>query len=113
MALENYPLFEKWTTIQDWIMDVAEKYPKNARFTLANRTINHALDVQEKLIEAIYSKKRLALLYQINIYVEKIRVLLRIAWRRRFIGEKQFEFAAREINEFGSMIGGWIKKLKE
>lgn len=109
MSLDNYPVFVKWTAILEWIMDSGGKYPKSARFTLANRTIDHALDVQEQIIEAIYTKNRLQILRQVNIYVEKIRILLRLAFRKKYLSMKQFEFIVTEINTFGSMIGGWIK----
>ena len=109
MSLSNYPVFEKWMHILDWIFDTSEKYPKSVRFTLANRTINHALEIEELLIEAIYTKKRLPMLYKINIYVEKIRVLMRIAHKRSYISTKQYGYISEAINNFGSMIGGWIK----
>jgi flagellar biosynthesis/type III secretory pathway protein FliH len=77
MAKEDYPVFEKWSKILDWILDTVEKFPKSARFSLASRIANIALDVMEKIIEAIYTKKRLYILRNINLYIEKLRVLFR------------------------------------
>lgn len=70
---EKYPIFEKWTKIIDWILTTVEKYPKSARFTLAGKIGNLGIDVLEKIIEDIYTKKRLYILYSINLYIEKLR----------------------------------------
>ncbi len=109
MAREDYPVFEKWTKILDWILDTVEKFPKSARFSLASRIANIALDVMEKIIEAIYIKNRLYILRDINLYIEKLRVLFRISMTRKYISMRQYEFISLEITNFGKMIGGWIK----
>lgn len=112
MNAEKFPVVEKWGQILEWIVDRAGHYPKSTRFTIAGRTINHALDIQEKLIEAIYTKNRLHILVQINIYTEKLRFLIRLAFRNHYISIQQFEFISAEINAFGKMIGGWIKSSR-
>lgn len=109
MAKEDYPVFEKWSKILDWILDTVEKFPKSARFSLASRIANIALDVMEKIIEAIYTKKRLYILRDINLYIEKLRMLFRISMKRKYISFKQYEFISYELTNFGKMIGGWIK----
>lgn len=105
---EDYPLFEKWTRILNWILETVEKYPKNVRFTVSSRIANIALDVMEKIIESIYTKKRLYILRSINVYIEKLRVFFRMSMERRYISIKQYEYISRELNETGMMIGGWI-----
>jgi len=106
---QDYPLFEKWSHILDWILNTVEKFPKSARFSLASRIANIALDVLEKIIEAIYRKKRLHILYDINLYIEKLRVLFRICMTRKYISLKQYEFIISNLDEAGKMTGGWIK----
>jgi flagellar biosynthesis/type III secretory pathway protein FliH len=107
---EDYPIFEKWFKILDWLLDRTNSYPKNVRFSISQRIQNMALDIYEKIIEAIYTKKRLALLYGINMLLEKLRAYMRISYHRQYINLKQFEFIAVELNEAGKMIGGWIKQ---
>jgi len=111
-AADQYPVFERWCGFLDWILNVTEKYPKSARFTLATRTANHSLDVLEALIDAIYTKDRMHILKQINLYIEKIRILIRIAYRRTYLSSKQYEYASGELAEIGSMVGGWIKATR-
>lgn len=106
---QEYPLFAKWSVTLDWILDTVEKFPRSARFSLSSRISNIALDVLEKIIEAIYRKKRLYILYDINLYIEKLRVLFRICVQRQYISMKQYEFIISNLNEAGKMTGGWIK----
>jgi hypothetical protein len=108
---ENYPLFTHWYKTLDWILSAVEKFPKNARFSLASRIADAALDTMESIIEAIYTKDRAYILNRINLYIEKQRVLFRIARDRGYLSIKQHEFIARALDEAGRMTGGWKKSL--
>lgn len=110
---EGYPLFNHWYQTLSWILDSVERFPKNARFSIASRISDAALDTMEGIIEAIYTKDRLHLLNRINLDIEKLRVLFRLANDRRFISMKQYEYIARELDKAGRMTGGWRKKLIE
>lgn len=106
---KQYPLFEKWSKTLDWILDIIEKFPKSVRFSLSSRIANISLDVLEKIIEAIYTQKRVHILYAINLYIEKLRIMFRICFQRKYISVKQYEYIIGELNEAGKMTGGWIK----
>ncbi len=110
---ENYPIFVHWYTTLDWILATAERFPKNARFSLASRVADEALDTMQLVIEAIYTKERIPLLDRINLSLEKQRVFFRIACDRKYISLKQHEHIARAMNETGRMVGGWRKKSLE
>ena len=110
---EKYPVYIKWYKTLDWILDTAEKYPKSVRFTISGKISEFSVIIMEKIIEAIYSKKRIDILQEINIYIEKLRVFFRISYDRKYISTNQFEFICTEIEETGKMIGGWIKSCKE
>ena len=110
---DDYPLFVHWYKTLDWIMSTVENFPKNARFSLASRLADGALDTIELIIEAIYTKDRLHILDKINLYMEKQRVLFRIAHDRRYISTRQYECVAKAIDEAGRMTGGWRKQILE
>ena len=110
---DDYPLFVHWHQTLDWILTTAENFPKNARFSLASRLADSALNTVELIIEAIYTKDRLHILDRINLYMEKQRVLFRIAHDRRYISTRQYEYVAKAIDEAGKMTGGWRKQTIE
>jgi hypothetical protein len=107
---ENYPIYEQWYKTLIWILDRVEKFPKNARFSIASRLADEALNLMEYIIESIYTKNRVPILDKINLCLEKQRVFFRISFDKRFISAKQYEFISREINLTGQMVGGWRKQ---
>ena len=110
---EDYPLFVHWYKTLDWILSTVERFPKNARFSLASRQAVCALETIELIIVAIYTKKRVHILDRINLHMEKQRVLFRIAYDRRYISVRQYEYIARAIDVAGKMTGGWRKQIIE
>jgi len=77
------------------------------------RIENLALDIIEGIIEARYSGERKAILRRIDLDLEKLRVLLRMCHDLRYLDGKGYEFASRQINEAGKMIGGWRKQQEK
>ncbi|MEO5333744.1 MAG: diversity-generating retroelement protein Avd [Magnetococcus sp. YQC-5] len=106
---EDYPIFVHWYKTLDWILDTVERFPRNARFTLAARLADDALAVMELIVEAIYTKDRRHILNKVNLVLEKQRVLFRIAHDRHYLSTRQYEYIARALNDAGRMVGGWRK----
>ncbi|MBV6493786.1 MAG: hypothetical protein LDLANPLL_01809 [Turneriella sp.] len=109
---DDYPAFRKWYAILNWVLDRVDQFPKSVRFSFSGRIADLALDVLENLIEAIYSKDKRSSLSQINMNLEKLRMFFRLAHERRYLSGRQFEFIVTELNEFGKMVGGWLKSAK-
>lgn len=110
---KEYPIFEHWYQTLNWILSTLEHFPKNARFSVASRIADMALDSLESIIEAIYTKNRGTLLDNLNLQLEKQRVLFRLAFERRYISASQYEFIAKALDETGKMAGGWKKASHE
>jgi hypothetical protein len=92
-----------------WIIPALDKFPKSQKFLLGDRIETGLLDVLDKLIEANYSREKIVLLRRANLQLEKIRYLLRIAYKLRCFDVRRYEFASKALIEVGRMIGGWIK----
>jgi len=110
MKHDELPVFQKWTKFLGWLFDVTQKFPRRTRFTFASRLDNLGLDVLEKIIEAAYTKDKIELLRQINLSIEKLRVLLRLCNEKRLLSDAAYKHGIYELFEAGKMIGGWIKK---
>lgn len=92
-----------------WLIPTVEKFPRSQKFLLGDRIQSGALDVHERLIEATWSRHKLPALQQANLGLEKLRLLLRLAFDLRCIDKRRYEFAARSLDELGRMVGGWSK----
>lgn len=109
---ETYPLFVHWYDTLNWILATVERFPKHARFSLASRLADAALDTMTLIVEAIYAKQRVRLLDRVNLLLEQQRVLFRIACDRQYLAKRQYEYIANALDEAGRMVGGWRKKSR-
>ncbi|MGK5092738.1 diversity-generating retroelement protein Avd [Deltaproteobacteria bacterium TL4] len=109
---EELPLFTHWMEFVSWLLNTTEKCPKRLRFTLTQRIENHALDIVEELVQARYSKgvEKKQILQRINLTLERLRILLRLGFQQQALTQKQYEYALRQIQEAGKMVGGWSKQ---
>jgi hypothetical protein len=106
---ENLPVFIRWTELLSYVMDTTEKFPKRVRFTISTRIDNMALGVLELIIETAYTKKRTHLIQKTNLELEKMRVLFRICYQKRYLSGKKFKHIIHELYEIGKMLGGWAR----
>ena len=109
---QDLPLFDFWTRVLAWLLARTEKFPKSIRFTLSTRIDNLALDVLEGIVEARYSRNKVARLSRINTDLEKLRVLLRICHDHGHLDHRAYEHASLQLWEAGKMVGGWLKQQR-
>ncbi|MBK8979476.1 MAG: diversity-generating retroelement protein Avd [Planctomycetes bacterium] len=101
-------VLQRWEESSSWLLNHTARWPKSARFTLAQRIENHALDVLEQLVQARYEPtRRAALLCEVNLRLERLRFLWRAARDARVEHARGFEQAMRRLDEVGRMVHGW------
>ncbi len=109
-ARQTGPALEKMIQFVLWLIPAVEKFPQRQRFLLGDRIQTAGLDILEGLIEATYSRGgRLRVLETVNIRLEKLRILFRIAMELRYLDLRRYEHAARSLDEIGRLVGGWMK----
>ena len=91
----------------------AQKLPRDVKFVLGDRMMTVTYDVLDALIEAKFSRSKKALLVRVNLLLERLRFQVRLCMDERLISVKQYEYVSGMIHELGSMVGGWIKSVKE
>jgi hypothetical protein len=102
----------KWEEFTSWFLARTARWPKTVRFTLTQRLENNCLDIAEQLVIARDDRlQRPKLLKDINLCLERLRLLLRLAKQREVMANKSFESAMRQIDEVGRMLHGWRQSL--
>lgn len=95
-----------------WLLERTARWPKSVRFTLTQRLENHALDVVEELVVARYARPgRRERLERVNLLLERMRRILRLAEKARACPATTFEGAVRALDEIGRMLHGWRESL--
>jgi hypothetical protein len=106
-------ILAKWEEFTGWLLEHTARWPKSARFGLVRRVDDHALDVTELLIVARWEpRERKRALREVNLRLERMRFLLRIARARSIMPSSGFETAMRHVDETGRMLHGWLERLE-
>jgi hypothetical protein len=104
----------RWEQICDDLLTRTEAFPKMARYSLAQRMDQTAIGVLEVLVEARYTTgaRRRDTLNEANLLLNRLRVLVRLSHRRRYLNDKAYEHVSLAIDEAGRLLGGWIRSTQ-
>ena len=110
--MNESPLFTRTHDLLLWLIPEVQKFPRVHRFGLAERIQRLALDFQDAIVAAGKSKgaERVNWLHKADITLEQLRSWMRITREMGLITVRQYEHAARLVNEVGRLLGGWIKQ---
>jgi hypothetical protein len=97
-----------------WTLDRTARLPRSARFTFGQRLDNLTLDALMLTTRAVFSPRpaKAALLRELNLLLEQLRVLWRLVHERHWISQQQLLYANGRLDELGRMTGGWLKSLE-
>lgn len=105
---------QKWEDTAGWLIEHTAKWPKSARFSFVQKVDNQTLAILEGLVTARYEPgQRKKLLREVNLRLEQLRFLLRMARARQVMPANGFETAMRGIDELGRMVHGWRVAIGE
>lgn len=95
-----------------WYLGHLTRFPRSQRYGLGARLEQNLYAVLEGLIEARYStpQNRGTLLDGVNRRIQVVRMFTRLADEMQLLPHKSHAFAARELNEIGNMVGGWLQQ---
>ena len=109
---EEMVVFTRCYDLLAWLMPKAEKFPRAFRFTVTQRLMDAALDVQEALLDAQSQREaaRLAALRTADAALGRLRLYLRLAHHWRWLTPGQYEHVSAIVAEIGRLLGGWLKQ---
>ena len=93
-----------------WLVPKVDKFPRTRKFTLGDRIEGTLIDVLELLIESKYQKRKIPLLSDANLKLEKLRFLLRLSKDLNCLSIDSYGHGARLVDELGREVGGWLKQ---
>lgn len=103
------PVVEKHYKLILWMLPKIANFPKDQRFLLADRIEQILLEILEMLIEAVYSNRRREILIKVNLKLDVLRFMMRIAKDMKYINIKAYDFFSQSTLEIGRMVGGWLR----
>lgn len=112
--MNESPIFSRTYDLLRWLLPQAIKFPREYRFTLAERVQRRALDFQETLITAGLQRgsARTASLRHADTQLAQLRQTLRLCHDLDLLTLRQYEHVAERLAEIGRLLGGWRKTLE-
>ena len=109
---EEMVIFTRCFDLLTWLMPKAEKFPRAYRFTVTQRLMDAALDVQETLFTAQSQRAaaRLTALRAADAALSRVRLYLRLAHQWQWLNTGQYGHASEMVAEIGRLLGGWLKQ---
>lgn len=107
--MKESPIFTRTYDLLRWLLPATVKFPRQHRFVLAEAVQRTALQFQDYLLEAAYSKRPQALLQQADVTLAKLRLYLRLCHDLDLFNTSQYEYVAGRVDEIGRLLGGWRK----
>lgn len=92
-----------------YIYPVIAGFPKYEKFTLQTQIKNCIIDLARIILKANKSTTKKSLLYEADVLLEELRLLIRLAHDLRYINPHRYETICKKISEIGSLLGGLIK----
>jgi hypothetical protein len=105
-------VFTRCYDLLAWLLPKAESFPRAFRFTVTQRLMDAALDLQERLFEAQGERRgaRVTALRSADAALGRLRLYLRLAHQWRWLTSGQFEHVSQMVAEIGRLLGGWLKQ---
>jgi len=109
---EGPTIVTKAYDVTSWLLQQVNTFPRAYRFVLGDRIASTALDILEGLVEASHRRDKRAVLDTVNLKLERLRYLIRMSKDLQLLSLRKYEYVAREMNEVGAMLGGWLKQQR-
>jgi len=107
--MQELIIFKKSYDFSKWLFNHTNKFPKSHRFSVAVRMENGILEFIRQISIANHRQKKLPLLTKADEELIILRIYLRLSHDLKFISISSYEYAIKQLEEIGKMLGGWIK----
>lgn len=110
--MEQLVLYQKVYDFLLYLYPIIAKFPKYEKFTLQTQIKNCVIDMERCIIKANKSTSKKSHLYEADVLIEELKMLVRLAHDLRYIAPKQYGVICGKIAEIGSLLGGLIKYVQ-
>ena len=109
---QESPLFAKTFDLLVYLLQVADKFPRNQRFTLGRRVQEIGLGFLDLLLQARKCEPgaQVGLLRQADLELDRLRYTVRLCHEINLLSQKQYLHAAGLLAETGKLLGTWVKR---
>ncbi len=109
--MKSLIIYQKHYDLMRYSFPIISRFPKNQRYVLGQQIENMMLDIGKMIVHANKLKQKRGKLFEIDIELEKLRMLIRLATDLKMISVARFGHISGKIDEIGKLLGGWLKAV--
>ncbi len=112
--MKELPIIQKTYDLIKWYIPILNRLPKDHRFALGERIVNHLYNLLEELIQVRYAKNdKLTRLQFLNTQLDILRYQTRLLYDFQLISDQRYKYINEQFNGIGSDLGLWIKQQQK
>lgn len=113
MTPEPLRILVEWERTLNDLLDRTAKFPKAVRYSIGARMDEAGIDIALLLTDARYARgeRRRRALEEVDRQLNRLRILVRLAFARRLLATGGYEHLSRELDTFGKGLGGWRRPV--
>ena len=112
MAIEDLKIKQKCEDMIKYAYIALRQFPKSEKFTLAAEIKTSMFKILGLIIRCNKSRNKQSYLYDIDVELDVLRSMVRLAHDLKFLPFKKYEVWSRHLDELGRMLGGWMKYVR-
>lgn len=111
--LSELIIYQKLYDLMLYAVPIINRFPKSQRFVLGQQIQNCMIGVAMLIVQANAERDKRRTLWQIDVELEKLRLLIRLAKDLNMMPVKQYGLLSQRISEIGRLLGGWMKSAQK
>jgi hypothetical protein len=104
------PIVQKTYDLIKWYVPILNRVSRDHKFGLGDRMVTILYDLLEGLVEARYSRNKLALLEPLSGKLDILQYQTRLMLDFDLMDLKRYEYASGLIDELGKQLTGWLNQ---
>ena len=106
-------IYQKAYDLVLYAFPIINRFPKSQRFVLGQQIENSLIEVIKLIVEANKQRDKAQPLFRMDVELEKLRALIRLAKDLKFFSVKSYGVFSEKVSEIGKLLGGWTKVNRE
>ncbi len=102
-------IYQKHYDLMVYSFPIISRFPKDQRFVLGQQLETQMLEIGKMIVHANKLKQKKSKLYEIDIELEKLRFLIRLAKDLGMMSISKYGHHCERLDEIGRLLGGWLK----
>jgi four helix bundle protein len=111
--LHELVIYQKIYDLMLYAFPIINRFPKSQRFVLGQQIQNTMLGIATMIVQANAERDKRRTLRQIDVELEKLRLLTRLAKDLNMLPVKQYGLMSERVSEIGRLLGGWMKSAQK